>query len=588
LQAPAAALTANTAGNSLETRICITVTLVTFIALVLLMWLPYTMHSGFNGETMFVYTSETSSFWRGFLYQWDPLRPYTSLFYHLGYVLGEALQVRGSFVPYQAVHAALWLARGVLTFLILRKFLPDHTPFCFLAGVIVLVHSSDGAIQWVGQMNQFGFIFWMLLAFYLLNLAVESRQPYGFVLLTLAACLCAYMSLWSYEAQLFLILLMPLTMWLFRRACLKRALAASVLWYAVPIRYIFDTIARYRQTGGASYQESVMRKSWKAADVAGDWWFNVRSSLEFWNWTRNTRVELPPALAKQIAVAGALIFLIGAVALLWTLRRGGTDVLRERSKPLWWALGTGVVATVLSFPVYLLLEWQRGLWRTQFLSGIGAGITLSALACLVSRQIPARALRAAVFLAFGAAVAYSGVHAAIVRGAFHRHLWEIHRSAVAQILSVLPSVRPETVFIYTGVPKIDDPFTDNMWFDMALRLAYPNTPVAGEYFYADGAAAPGNCFTFVGERCRWTRTGIESLVPETSTKRVVVLEYQKQGPAKILPRMPLFLHVSEAGMSLYSPDVVLNDAPISPLAFRRYGPIPTLPHARASVSPAYR
>jgi hypothetical protein len=531
------------------------------------------MYSGFNAETAFVYDSETSSFWKGFIYRSDALRPYTSFFYHVGYVLAQASQVPGSFVPYQMVHASLWLARGILTFLILRKFLPGYIPFCFLAGVTVLVHASDGAIQWVGQMNQFGFIFWMLLAFYLLNLTVESGRTWVLIVLTLAACVSEYMSLWSYEAQLFLILLAPLAMWLFRRPWRKRTAAVSVLWYVVPIHYIIATIRHYR-LAEAGYQQSVMRKSWSAAGILGDWWLNIRSSLEFTNWSRDTPAVLPAAELTGYAAAGAIIFLTGACAILLLPRqRNSPDVLRAPAKPLWCALAAGIVATVLSFPAYLLLEW-RGLWRTQFLSGIGAGITISACICLLCRYCPTRILRAVVFVISGAAVAYCGVHAAIMRGALARSQWDYHRSAMAAILSVLPSVRAETVFVYTGVPRNPDPFMDNMWFDMAIRLAYPDTPVAGEYFYDGGTAAPGNCFTFIGERCRWNRIGIESLVKETSTKRVVVLEYRKQGPARILPRMPDFLHVSEEGMSLYSPAVVLGDAPPSPLAVRRYGPIP--------------
>src|SRR5690242_3510078 len=199
LQAPAAAVP-----DSPGMRICATVAIATFIGLILIMWVPFTMHSGFNGETGFIYTSETSSFWKGFLYPLDPLRPYTNFFYHVGYLLSVALGVRGSVVPIQIVHASLWLARGLLTFLILRKFLPRHFLFCFLAGVIVLVHASDGALQWIGQINNFGMIFWMLLGFYLLNIALESGPPLIFILLTLSACLCVYMSLWSYEAQFFI------------------------------------------------------------------------------------------------------------------------------------------------------------------------------------------------------------------------------------------------------------------------------------------------------------------------------------------------------------------------------------------------
>jgi hypothetical protein len=549
--------------------------MVTFVALILIMWLPFTMHSGFNGETGFIYTSETSSFWKGFLHPWDPLRPYTNVFYHLGYVLGEALGVRGSYVPHQVVHAALWLARGLLTFLILRKFLPLHLPFCFLAGAVVLVHASDGALQWIGQINQFGFIFWMLLAFYLLNVALESRRPFPFILLTLLACLCVHMSLWSYEAQLFLVLVAPLTLLLFRRAYIRRVIAASVLWYAVPACYIYATVTRYRHAMGMSYQESVLRKSWTAGAILGDWLFNIGASLKFWDWTHSTPIYAPQSRLMAYAALGALAFVIGAGAILLELSRHEfPDALQAPAKPLWWALAAGFVLLALSFPVYLLLDWSRGLWRTQFLSGIGAGITISALACLLSRYSPARPVRAAVFVAFGLAVGYAGVYTALVRGAFERFLWERHRSAIAQILSVLPSVKPETVIILTGVPKGNDPFGINMWFDLALRLAYPDTPVAGEFFYDDGSAPEGNCFKLEADRCRWDGTGVESLVKETSVRYVVVLEFQARGPARVVSRLPAFLSTSEDAARVYSPQTVLADAPASPIAIRRYGPIP--------------
>src|SRR5262249_9568618 len=144
---------------------------VVYVALVLLMWAPYTALSGLGYETAFPYMSETASALQGFLYRGDPLRIHTNTFYQLSYLLGEAFGVGGSYVPYQIVHALLWWARGVLIFLILKRLLPDCLTIAYVAGALVLVHASDGALQWVGQLNQFGFIFWMLLACYLLAVA---------------------------------------------------------------------------------------------------------------------------------------------------------------------------------------------------------------------------------------------------------------------------------------------------------------------------------------------------------------------------------------------------------------------------------
>ena len=113
-----------------------------------------------------------------------------------------------------------------------------------------------------------------------------------------------------------------------------------------------------------------------------------------------------------------------------------------------------------------------------------------------------------------------------------------------------------------------------MWFDLALRLAYPDTPVAGEFFYDDGSEPEGNCFKLVADRCQWDGTGVESLVKETSVKHVAVLEFQPRGPIRIVPKLPAFLSTNEEAASIYSPQTVLADAPPSPIAVRRYGPIP--------------
>jgi hypothetical protein len=146
-----------------------------YIVIILLIWGMFAFNSGLPYETFFTYISETSSALKGFFFEADPTRPNTSTFYHISYLLGEFF-APGSFAPCQFVYAALWFARGFLLFLIVRKLLPDFTSLAFLAGALALVHSSDGAMQWIGQMNQFGYIFWMLLAFYLFVAAVQNDR----------------------------------------------------------------------------------------------------------------------------------------------------------------------------------------------------------------------------------------------------------------------------------------------------------------------------------------------------------------------------------------------------------------------------
>ena len=122
-----------------------------YAAMILIMWGAFNPYSGLPYETGFPYGSENTTWQEGFLYRPDPLRIHTNTFYQLSYLIGEALGVGGSYVPFQAVYAVLWWARGLLVFLILLRFLPECLSVCYAAGALVVTHASDGALQWVGQ-----------------------------------------------------------------------------------------------------------------------------------------------------------------------------------------------------------------------------------------------------------------------------------------------------------------------------------------------------------------------------------------------------------------------------------------------------
>src|SRR5690348_1017534 len=82
-----------------------------YVAMVLILWMPYNLHSGLSSETGFPNTSETSTWWNGFLLGADFLRIHISNFFQVSYLIGELSGFRGSFVPYQIVYASLWWAR---------------------------------------------------------------------------------------------------------------------------------------------------------------------------------------------------------------------------------------------------------------------------------------------------------------------------------------------------------------------------------------------------------------------------------------------------------------------------------------------
>ena len=539
-----------------------------YVLIVLVMWGAFNIYSGFPYETGFPYNSETTSWQRGFLYIADPVRIHTNTFYQVSYLLGEILHQGGSYVPFQVVYAVLWWARGFLVFLILRRFLPQWLTVCYMAGGLVLIHASDGALQWVGQMNQFGFIFWMLLGFLFLTLALEVRWYFSVVLLFLAGC-CEYMSLWSYESQILLLLAFPLILLMHPRRRWGKLALLAVGWYSIPAVYIKLTIQRYTLSAGHTYQETVVRKTWGFASIISDWWFNIAASLEFWKWLRGpwrtsgTVVYLLAALATAIFVAcGFMVFRLSR-----KFREREAEESSRRTLLALLAVGMGLL--ILSFPVYLILDSARGLWRTQFLSGIGAGLVLTALAGLASQVFRRQANRVAAFLTLGSVVVCFGSAAAIHRGAIHRWIWDRHRATMLEILQIAPSVKPKSVVVLTNVPKDSDPFGHDMWYDMGLRLVYPGIDVSGIYLYADGTRSPGDNLVAKGDRWSWDNTGYPPLVREASVANTIVVRYDSSGQGALETILPQSICGQGCSAGLYNPSAGIT-GPISPRAMRRY------------------
>jgi hypothetical protein len=226
--------------------------------------------SGMSYETQLPYLGETG---HGFRWEGDPLRVYTAFFYHLSYVIGKFCGAAGSFVPYQSVYAGLWFARGFLVFLILRRVMPDAAVLPFTAGALTIVHASDATLQWVGQMNQAGFIFWGLAAIYLFIVAVQQASA-----IVVIACICECLCLWSYESPLFIICATPFVVaLLIRPKSLKRYLVLCAAWFLFPAWYVHMAYWRYTHAG-LGYQTSVMRKTWSVSASLSDLVFKQRSA----------------------------------------------------------------------------------------------------------------------------------------------------------------------------------------------------------------------------------------------------------------------------------------------------------------------
>jgi hypothetical protein len=521
-----------------------------YLAIVLALWLPFNLHSGLPYETGFVYTSEISTWWNGFLHGADHLRIYTSIFYQVAYLLGELSGFAGSFVPYQIAYAALWWARGFLVFLIGRHLAPGYDLFWYLAGALVLVHSSDAATGWAGLLNQSGYTLWMPLAFYMLVLAFQQPDRLRADAALVASIFFEHLSLWSYESQIAIILIAPLLLLRMYLRPWRSPAAIMAAWYVMPAIYIVATIQKYAHSGGDTYQESVLRKTWSVGPILSDWLFNIAASLRFWSWPGPVTSYASTSQLLLPAVLAMALFLAGIGLLAWF----HSDSIPNRHT-LATVMLVGLLLLVLSFPGYLILESSRSLWRTQILSGFGTALIISAAIGFMASYAPRNWLRLGALALLGALVVGYGSFSAVKKAAFHRWVWERQRSAMVQVLRVAPRLKTGTLVILINVPKDNDPFLqDNMWFDMALRLGYPGTSVAGIYFYDGGAPARGDDLKLLATR---------------PVAAMLVLNSQPQG-LSVAKTLPNLMGIDENAAQFYDPDARIESGSASPRAIRRY------------------
>lgn len=505
------------------------------------------------GDTGFTYVSEISRWWNGFFNGSDLLRVHISNFYQVSYLLGELTGLAGSWVPYQIVYAILWWARAYLVFVIGRRLLPGYDSFWYLVGAFSLVHSSDQTIGWVGQMHQSAYIVWMLVAFYLLILVFQGSRPALY--LSIAGVLL-HLSLWTYESQFLLIVLAPFLLQRFYRLPVRRWLAITAAWCAVPAIYVVVAAVKYARSGGNTYQQSVLRKSWQAGDLLHDWMFNIAASLSMWSWpgaepAKTTAFDL--ALYTMIAI---VIFLLGYAM----LRKSFAPAIPD-TRVLWSALFIGLLLLVSSFPVYLALDSATSLWRTQILSGMGAGLIFASAICLFAGRMQRQGFALASIALLSAIVVGYGSYSALKKSAFHRWTWERYRSVIASVINAAPRVKPGTFVVLTNVPKDEagSPLgTRNLWFDVAIRLAYPGTSVAGIYFYSD-ETPPADANLSRGASGHW--------LLDHPASDLLVMEFQPPGRAIVKRAVPDFVSVDGD----YLPDSRIEPGAASARALRRYG-----------------
>ncbi|SDR05142.1 hypothetical protein SAMN05519103_00550 [Rhizobiales bacterium GAS113] len=547
-----------------------------YTIIVVCLWGINGLHNGFSGETALIYTSDVNHGYDGFFYA-DPLRKFTSLFYHFSYLLGAAAGHLGSFIPYQIVYGCLWLLRAVLTYGIVRQLMPDRPALALFAGLAASLYSADGSSNWIGQLNQFGFIFMMLLSFWLLSIAFATRSAIGATLFAAAAALAGYVSLWSYESPLPVMLAFPVVVVALQGRLPSRSQLLAIALFYVPVAvFSFVNIERYASSiGTASYQASVTRPDMSVGAIVSDLIAHLDNSLFFWAWPHAV-FQPSRALAYLTAFIPVLASLI--VVIVVALRAEGRQP--EPFKPSARVIGFGVLSAGLmisSYLVILLLKDNRYMWRTEFLPSFATSCFIATLLYLLLRKLPRALWRAGVAIClFGCMGAY-GTFAGVNSGLFFHSLWERHRLVMSSIVANAPDVADGTLFVLRNVDRTNDPFGHNMWFDISLRLAYPGREIAGIYEFAGGEPSAGSNVSIVKDQPTLEPGGFPTLLhsdPSHPVSRMLVFDYDaNSGEADPVRSGPITIGLQDNALKGYDFCRNISGSLPSPIAVERFAPI---------------
>jgi hypothetical protein len=445
------------------------------------LWAYEGLYAGFYSETGLIYPSETQDWWQAFFYV-DPLRKFTSTFYHLSYLIADALGIRGSYVSYQVVYALLWFGRAAFTFLIVREIFPERLLLASLAGLLVAMHAGDASLNWIGQLNQHGFIFCMTAGFYAYFRALKAQTPWTGLAWAGAAAMGAYLSLWAYESPLPVEWVFLVGAPLLLRPPMARVVPAAII-AGVPVAFStwLNAVRFINPTG--TYQASIMRSDFTAGALASDLLFHVQQSIAFWRWPHTVW----PADASVYIAFGAIV-----LALLLSVPIAATAEERPRvDGKLLLFMGGALALIAASYAVPIVIEGNRNLWRTEFLASVPAGMLMGSLLYAAVAYNPRDYSRSVVMvfvlLFVGVYSAAAGANTAML----HRRYWEEARVMMASLLEQVPRVKDGTLFVMRGAAKDAVIFGHNLWFDYAVKLAYPGTKVSGAFYFEDGSPAPG-------------------------------------------------------------------------------------------------
>jgi hypothetical protein len=498
-------------------------------------------------------------------------------------LLSQAIGVPGSYLGYQIVFGLLVWARAVLLFLIIFRTLPGSLWLAFTVGAIELFHAADGLTNWLGQINQHNYIFWLYLSFYCMVEAFRGRRAAVKIILSVAAAVALYLCMWSYEAAVALACIGPIIILVGGKLADRQRITwldglCLLIPWSVLAWYTFESVERYIVVGAQStYQYGHLRKVFSVTQITKDLIFNLYHSLAFWTWLPQRLSG--PAIGNGLLAAGAWL-----IAVLFA-KRSRADMSVPPPRMLVALLFSGFFGLVAALSVFMVLDVSRSLMRTQFLSAGAASLVWASLLWLVAHPLRryqllsrlAPAVTVALVIFFGATAAYQ-------YGNFHKEQWDRFQAAYSALLRAVPDLLPDTILVMIASPE-RAPASEDLWFDAGLRLAYPQVQVKGTFWYANQEPIIGQDLMLTDGSWVWQRTGFFLSAEPIPFKNTVIVELNETAEVSVLEEVPSFISEDAQVRQAYRPHSRILCGSPSQTALNRYE-MSSLPLAKDCVKPA--
>jgi hypothetical protein len=313
----------------------------------------------------------------------NSLRPLEVLPHQIGYALSP-----DSFVGFNVVSLAAFVARGVAAYALIRELLHGHRPAAAVGALLfALSPAADGMmidrtihVQWAGALAVGGFA----------ALMVAART--GRARLAVLAPVLVGASLLMYEAALPVALLMPVYA-VITAVERRRALRMAAL-YAAGIAVVGCYSVWMRLSADSTYQNVVATTRRSMRDSEG-----ISASLDALRWafggsvTDTLQNELPmarPALTTAGLLVALAVAVLGVVLVVLAARTP-----RRQADPVGWRgslapLALGVVWVGSSLVIFLpFLPYRYESLRVHSIAQFGVAVVLAALLkLLMSRSRP--------------------------------------------------------------------------------------------------------------------------------------------------------------------------------------------------------